>query len=306
MMSKLRSIQPMARLRWPVALSERIDRLIDVQRAPGAGRQVGQDAFDARLPLGLATWPQVAMAPALIIGLNGAPVTRFQADGIEGLARGLDTDAFQHAGLALVFQRQAVGQRLGDRLDGEGLARVADLVDMARRGGDADAEPVRVRPWPARGCSRRPGPGGSPGGARTGCEGRSRSGRGCLWRDAGQRPWGAVAHHGHGFLKVLAHVALDLGGDGVAPLGRHAGGQQHGHAVHEHAHRLFGQRARQRLDGGLLQPHDAGGQLFLGGRGGQRRSRGGGRGGRGGLGLGGGGSGQQGEREQEFLGHGQS
>ena len=43
---------------------------------------------------------------------------------------------------AAVFERQAVGQRLGDRLYGEVPAGVADFIDVPVAGGDADAEPV--------------------------------------------------------------------------------------------------------------------------------------------------------------------
>ncbi len=47
--------------------------------------------------------------------------------------------------LAAVLKREAVGNRLGNRLDGELLARVADLVDVSVAGGDADAEPIGIR-----------------------------------------------------------------------------------------------------------------------------------------------------------------
>ena len=47
--------------------------------------------------------------------------------------------------LAAVLEREAVGEGFGYRLDGELLARVADLVKVSVTGGDADAEPVGIR-----------------------------------------------------------------------------------------------------------------------------------------------------------------
>ena len=65
-----------------------------------------------------------------------------QADRIERVARRLDADFREHRVLAVLLQREPVGQRLGDRLDGERLARIADLVDEAVMRGDADAEAI--------------------------------------------------------------------------------------------------------------------------------------------------------------------
>lgn len=45
---------------------------------------------------------------------------------------------------AAILQRQAVGDRLGDRLDGEWLARVAHLVDVAIHSDQGDAQPGRI------------------------------------------------------------------------------------------------------------------------------------------------------------------
>jgi hypothetical protein len=67
-----------------------------------------------------------------------------QADRVERIARGLDADLREHLVLAVFLERQPVGERLGNRLEGEGLARVADLVDEPVARGNADAEPVRI------------------------------------------------------------------------------------------------------------------------------------------------------------------
>ena len=44
----------------------------------------------------------------------------------------------------MVVQRQAEHERLGDRLDGEQLLVIADVVSLAVDGDDRDAEPVGV------------------------------------------------------------------------------------------------------------------------------------------------------------------
>ena len=67
-----------------------------------------------------------------------------QANGVEGLARGLDPDPGQHVVLAPVLQRKAVGQGLGNRLDGESLTGISDLIDMAVARGNTNAKPTGV------------------------------------------------------------------------------------------------------------------------------------------------------------------
>jgi hypothetical protein len=81
---------------------------------------------------------------------------RLQADGIECIARRLDADLAPYRLGAMVFESDAVDQRLRDRLDRELLARRADFVDLAVDGGDGDAEPVGVGLFQP-GCSWPPG-----------------------------------------------------------------------------------------------------------------------------------------------------
>ncbi len=71
-------------------------------------------------------------------------VFRLQADGVERVTRRLDADLGHDRVAAPVGQRQAVGERLGHRLDGERGARVADLVDVPVGGGHADPEALGV------------------------------------------------------------------------------------------------------------------------------------------------------------------
>ena len=84
------------------------------------------------------------MAPALIIGFRGRPVPGSEADRIEGLARGFDSHLGQDPLDPEIGECQPVDEGFGDRLDGEGLAAVADLIDMTIHRRDGDAEPLRV------------------------------------------------------------------------------------------------------------------------------------------------------------------
>src|SRR5262249_15481076 len=70
---------------------------------------------------------------------------RREADRVEGVTARLDPDLRQHRRAAVVFEGQPVRQRLRDRLDGEGLAGVTDLVDVAVGRREADRGPIRIR-----------------------------------------------------------------------------------------------------------------------------------------------------------------
>jgi hypothetical protein len=69
----------------------------------------------------------------LIIGFSGRPLTGSRLIELNGVAGRLDADPPQHVVEAAVAERETVGQRLRDRLDRERQARIADLVDPARR-----------------------------------------------------------------------------------------------------------------------------------------------------------------------------
>jgi hypothetical protein len=119
-------------------------RVVERQRAAGVGRDRADHARQPRLG---------ALAAHQRRGGDGAGVdhrvhrpagVRLEADRVERVARGLDADLAPHRLGALVLEGDAVDQRLGDRLDRERPARVADLVDLAVDGGDGDAEPGGV------------------------------------------------------------------------------------------------------------------------------------------------------------------
>ena len=69
---------------------------------------------------------------------------RLQGDRVERLAAGLDVDVLTHSLFPDRLQGEGESERLGDRLDRELLAGVADFIDGATGGHDTDAEQVRV------------------------------------------------------------------------------------------------------------------------------------------------------------------
>ena len=121
-----------------------VDLLVDVERAAGIA---GEGVEDARsLLLDRAAGDQAARRDCTSIDQRIERRTRLglQADRVECVARGLDADFREHGVLAVLLQREPVGQRLGDGLDRERLAGIADFVDESVMRGDADAEPVGV------------------------------------------------------------------------------------------------------------------------------------------------------------------
>jgi hypothetical protein len=117
--------------------------LVDVHGAPGVAGEGGEQALQRR---GLVPAHQRR-------GGDGARVDHrvqrparagLQADGVEGLAGGLDAHLGQHRVEPAVLQREPVGDGLGDGLHRKRPARFADLVDMPVHGGQRDAEPRRV------------------------------------------------------------------------------------------------------------------------------------------------------------------
>ena len=214
---------PMARLRWPVLALGLEHRLVDGQRPAGVGRHGVEHARQPRVRrCRLRSATPTAMAPALIIGLQRPAGAGLQADRVEGVAGGLDADRLLHALAAAVLQRHAVDQRLGDRLQRERLARVADLVDLAVDGGDGDAEGLPGRPWPARGCRWRP---------------RLRPGRRSVRAAAPDRPGSGGPSAGQGlgssFRSSIATFVHGRGAAGRPLLGRERAGlapRRGGHA----------------------------------------------------------------------------
>jgi hypothetical protein len=128
----------------PVAVSRipfgDVDVLIDVERA---SRQVGEEAEQSGLGcLGI-------VLPDLGGGGDGAGIDhrvagnaahRIEADGVEGFAGGLHAYLGMHVLATQKFQRQAIGEGFGDRLDREFLIAVSDRIDVAIGRGHHDAE----------------------------------------------------------------------------------------------------------------------------------------------------------------------
>jgi hypothetical protein len=69
-----------------------------------------------------------------------AAVRHVQRHRIEAVARRLDPDLGEDGVAPMLLQRVAVDEGLGDRLDGEGMIRIANRMDRAVHGGDGDAE----------------------------------------------------------------------------------------------------------------------------------------------------------------------
>ena len=82
--------------------------------------------------------------PGIDHWIEGPPILRMEADGVEGVAAGLDAHLACHGHRAVVVQRKPVDEGLGDRLDREQMPGVADLVDVAVDRGHAEAELFRV------------------------------------------------------------------------------------------------------------------------------------------------------------------
>jgi hypothetical protein len=117
------------------------DRLVNLQRPAGVGRDGVDDARQARLGARPADERRDGDRAGVDHRVHRPAGLRLEADGVERVARRLDADLAPHRLGALVLEGDAVDQRLGDRLDRELLARRADLVDLAVDGGDGDAEP---------------------------------------------------------------------------------------------------------------------------------------------------------------------
>jgi hypothetical protein len=103
------------------------------------------DLLDA-LPFSAAvsppTNPAVAIAPALIIGLSGAPLWGSRL--IESLAARLDTDLAKNVFAPWVCERSGVQGGLGDRLHGEGRITFPDRVGVTVGRDNAYAESIGV------------------------------------------------------------------------------------------------------------------------------------------------------------------
>jgi hypothetical protein len=64
-----------------------------------------------------------------------------EADGVERVSAGLHADPPEDVLLPAVLQCHAVDEHFGDGPQGEQLAGITDIVDLAAGGREADAEP---------------------------------------------------------------------------------------------------------------------------------------------------------------------
>ena len=122
-----------------------VNLLVDVELAAGAGRQIAGDPLDPRLSVFGEDLPAGRDCSRVDHRVERRATAGLEADGVKGIARRLHADPRKHVILPPVFQRQAVGKSLGNRLDGEFLPGVPDLVKMTVASRDADAEVVRIR-----------------------------------------------------------------------------------------------------------------------------------------------------------------
>jgi hypothetical protein len=117
--------------------------LVQSEGTSGVGAEGFQEAFD----------PDIRPAADEAGGGDGAGVDHgiarttgagFEADGIEGVARGFRADFLEHSAPAVILQRHAIHERFGDGLDSEMLLGVADFIDSAAGCHQADAEPIGI------------------------------------------------------------------------------------------------------------------------------------------------------------------
>lgn len=131
----------------PVAIARRalgrIDRLVDVELAAGEAAKRLADVCERAVILGGVDQAGAGDRAGIDHRVEGV-VFRIQPDRVEGIARRLDADhALDPFGTQRV-QRQREHERFRHRLDSEGDIGVADLVDMAVEGREADAKMGRV------------------------------------------------------------------------------------------------------------------------------------------------------------------
>ena len=118
------------------------DRVIDVHFAPAVTAEHAEHAADA---LGIVfALDQIGRGDRAGVdhGIERAVRSFIQHDGVERFAGRLHADFFEHVFQAVIFQRQAVDERLGNRLDREQLLAIADFEHLAVGGDDRDAEPA--------------------------------------------------------------------------------------------------------------------------------------------------------------------
>src|SRR6202007_340658 len=119
-------------------------RLVNVELAPGKAAERLPDIVEGAVAFGLADQPGHGNRAGIDHRVEGLILTT-EPDRVEGITRRLDADRAFDARGAKRVERESEYKRFRDRLDREGYAGVADLVDIAIEGREADAEMIGVR-----------------------------------------------------------------------------------------------------------------------------------------------------------------
>ncbi len=82
--------------------------------------------------------------PGIDHRVEGAVGMRVENDGVERIAARLNSDAFEDGVAADQFECETIDESFGDRLDGEGIISVADLMQRAIDSRDGNTEAVRI------------------------------------------------------------------------------------------------------------------------------------------------------------------
>ena len=121
-----------------------IYRLVHRQVAPGEAWKVSRMRSQRSAWFAPLISAVEAMAPALTIGLNGRLLRSSKAIELKASPEGSTPILPQHLLAPMIFEREAVNDRLRDRLDGEQRRGVARLIEVAVHGGERDAEQVGI------------------------------------------------------------------------------------------------------------------------------------------------------------------
>ncbi|SKX74617.1 Uncharacterised protein [Mycobacteroides abscessus subsp. abscessus] len=123
-----------------------VQGLVDCQFASGKCGEEAARPLDAGLDVGVVVDEQpVGGDRAGVDHRVARPAgTALEGEFVECLARRFDAHLLQHRVESAVGQCRRVGERLGDRLDGELDLVVADAVRSAVDGGDCDREQIGV------------------------------------------------------------------------------------------------------------------------------------------------------------------
>ncbi len=122
-----------------------VDRLVDIKIAASKAAQRLPDALEGSRAFDLVNQTGAGNRAGIHHRIERLVVRR-EADRVEGFAARLNTDGRFDALRPEQVERESKHESFRDRLDREGHVAVADFVDVAVDGGDADAEMCGIRP----------------------------------------------------------------------------------------------------------------------------------------------------------------